>query len=95
MSKIGKKIKEFFSKLKKNKKVLLEENNETNFKRTEGFKQTLTIEKEKLELQKKYEKGEISGKELSPLQAMELVDLYKKQINDLNIEIAMKSKIEE
>lgn len=92
MSKIGKKIKEFFAKLKKNKKVLLEENKEPNLKKAEEFKQTLTIEKEqeKLELQKKYEKGEISEKELSPFEAMELVDLYKKQINDLNIEIAMK-----
>lgn len=99
MNKILNKIKEFFTKLKNGKnnvKVLVEENisNNTTLKKKEVFKQTLDIKEEqkKLDLQKEYENGDILEKELSPLQVMELIDLYKKQISDLNKEIAIKKQ---
>lgn len=95
MNKIIKKIKELFYKLKKDKKVLLvEDTNNINEKNQEEFKKSLDVtSKQKiLDIQIKYESDEISDKELTPFQVLDLLDLYKKQINDLNIEMAMKKQ---
>lgn len=93
MNKIIEKIKEFFYKLKKDKKVLLVENtNNINERNQDYFKQSLDVKsKQKIvDIQNKYESGEISDKELNPFQVLDLIDLYKNQINDLNIEISIK-----
>lgn len=95
MNKIIKKIKELFYKLKKDKKVLLvEDTNNINEKNQEEFKKSLDVtSKQKiLDIQIKYESDEISDKELTPFQVLDLLDLYKKQINDLNIEMSMKKQ---
>lgn len=90
MNKIIEKIKEFFYKLKKDKKVLLVENTSSNNKNTlNEFKVSLDVRDEQkiADLQKKYESGEIRDKELSPFQVLDLIELYKKQISNLDIEI--------
>ena len=93
MNKIIEKIKEFFYRLKKDKKVLLVENTSNNSKNNlNEFKESLDARDEQkiIDLQKKYESGEIADKELSPFQVLDLIDLYKKQISKLDIEISLK-----
>ena len=95
MNNIIQKIKEFFYKLKKDKKVLLvEDTNSINEKNQDEFKKSLDVtSKQKIvDIQNKYESGEILDKELNPFQVLDLIDLYKKQINDLNIEISIKKR---
>lgn len=93
MNKIIEKIKEFFYKIKKDKKALLvEDTNNINEKNQDNFKQNLDVKsKQKIvDLQNKYENGEILNKDLNPFQVLDLIDLYKNQINDLNTEISIK-----
>ena len=93
MNKIIEKIKEFFYKLKNDKKILLVENTNNNSKnKLNEFKESLDVKNEQkiVDLQKKYESGEISNKELSPFEILDLIDLYKKQMSKLDIEISLK-----
>ena len=93
MNKIIEKIKEFFYKLKKDKKVLLVEDTSNNKKNElNQFRESLDVRDEQkiADLQKKYESGEIGDKELSPFQVFDLIDLYKKQICSLDMEISLK-----
>lgn len=80
MNKIIKKIKEFWKKL--NKKTLLIENKDNAIKKDElsQFKQDIKIKnnQEIIELKDKYEKGEITEKQLLPFQVSDLIDYYKK-----------------
>lgn len=93
MNKIIEKIREFFYKIKKDKKALLvEDTNNINERNQDNFKQNLDVKsKQKIvDLQNKYENGEILNKDLNPFQVLDLIDLYKNQINDLNTEISIK-----
>lgn len=93
MNKIVEKIKEFFYKLKKDKKVLLMESKSPNNKNVlNEFKESLDVRNEQkiVDLQKKYENDEISDKELSPFQVLDLIDLYKEQIDNLDMQISIK-----
>ena len=96
MSKLFEKIKRFFEKLIKKEKVMLieekkEETTESLSSEKNEFKNRLDIRKEQeiIELQKKYESGEISENKLSPIQVIQLVKLYEKQVNDLDTTIKM------
>jgi len=93
MNRIIEKIKKFFYKLKNDENLLLAENtNNADRKTSYDFKQNLDVRDEQkiIDLQRKYEIGEISDKELSPFQVLDLINLYKKQIKDLNVEISIK-----
>ena len=96
MSKLFEKIKRFFEKLIKKEKVMLieekkEETTESLSSEKNEFKNRLDIRKEQeiIELQKKYESGDISENKLSPIQVIQLLKLYEKQVNDLDTTIKM------
>ena len=97
MNKLVEMIKRFFYKIiKKEKVMLIEEKNEkiiedTTLSEKNEFKNRLDIRKEQeiIELQKKYESGEIIENKLSPIQVIQLLKLYEKQVKDLDTTIKM------
>lgn len=90
MNKIIEKIKEFFTSLKKEKKAYLKEATTVVTSPKEEFKQNLNVKEnqETIRLQNQYEK-EGRAQQLSQLQKIELIQLYAKQIRQLNTEIAI------
>ncbi len=84
MNKILEKIKQFFHKFKKEAKYLPTEKIEKNEQK--DFKASLDVKDEqKIRiLQKQYEEGIISEEDLTPFQVMDLIELYKKQIQNLS-----------
>lgn len=96
MSKFFEKIKKFFEKLIKKEKIMLieekkEETTESLLIEKNEFKNKLDIRKEQrvIELQNKYERGEIVEEQLNPIQLIQLVKLYEKQVKDLDTTIKM------
>ena len=87
-------IKNFFNKLKSNKTKMIEEKNEnsingvviSNEEKRELFAKSIN-ESERIELsdlQKKLESKQISVNELNIFEVMDLIDMYKNNINELN-----------
>ena len=85
-------IKSFFRRLVKKDNKLIEESNLNNqdklsqnhinnFDNKKKFIDSININSEELYLQKKLEQNEISIDDLSIFEVMDLVDLYKKQLN--------------
>ena len=83
-----KKIKQFFNKLFNKQKLIEEKNSElqtknpiANKNQKENFKQNMSLSTKVMDLQKLYEKGEISENDLTINQIKELIKLYKMQLN--------------
>lgn len=88
MSKLIQRIKQFFYKMKTNNtKLLINSNLEQEENKENEFKQSLNIKQEQeiIDIQKKYEEGKLIEEDLNPLEIMNLIDLYKRQINEINI----------
>lgn len=88
MSKLIQRIKQFFYKMKTNNtKLLINSNLEQEENKENEFKQSLNIKQEQeiIDIQKKYEEGKVTEEDLNPLEIMNLIDLYKRQINEINI----------
>ena len=81
--KIIEKIKEFFRSLKKEKTLLIEESKSNNVTRKESFVKSIDIreKQENINIQAKLENNEISVNNLSIFEVMDLIDLYKEQLN--------------
>lgn len=96
VNKLLEKLKEFFNKIKGKKTLLLkeidikEENSEED--RKKQFKENINVGEQQtlLNIQEKYEKEKKYEEKLSTSQITSLIQLYKKQIEDLNIEISIK-----
>lgn len=86
MNKILEKIKQFFHKFKKEAKYLPTEKMEDEKNEQKDFKASLDVKDEqKIRiLQKQYEEGTILEEDLTPFQVMDLIELYKKQIQNLS-----------
>lgn len=97
MNKIFEKIKKFIYKylIRKEKTELLEEAKYTQISKKEEnnkFKEDLNAKKYQniLNIQNKYENEEIKEEELSILEIMDLIDIYKEQIKEMKLEIKLK-----
>ena len=93
VNKILKKIKELISYLTKNKTKYLNETSKESIDTKKEFVQSIK-NKEKPDnilLQNRYEKYDIQ-EELSPFQLMDLKELYKKQIEELERQIDIKKQ---
>ena len=86
------KIKNFFKKLfSKNKIVKIEQRYENNHDKEEkNIRDSVRVEKERLELfklQEKFEKNELELYSLSKKQLQELTKLYEEQVKELNYKL--------
>lgn len=97
MNKFFEKIKKFIYKylIRKEKKELLEEAKNTEISEKEenkNFKEDLNAKEYQniLNIQNKYENEEIKEEELSILEIMDLIDIYKGQINEMKLELKLK-----
>lgn len=93
MNKIIEKIRKFFTSLKKEKKNYLKEATTIVASSKEEFKQNLNVKEkqETIRLQDQYEK-EGNAEALTQPQKIELIQLYAKQIRQLDTEIAIARK---
>lgn len=92
-------IKNFFKNLfgkKDNKKVVDTEENSTNTKENNEFKEYIKMTEDEetklLDLQARYRRGEIGQNDLTEDQIDALCDLYDKQIEDLRKSIQIKEE---
>ena len=78
-----KKIKEFFRSFKKQKTLLIEESKSNNITRKESFIKSIDLreKQENINLQVKLENNQISVNDLSIFEVLDLIDLYKEQLN--------------
>lgn len=97
MNKFFEKIKKFIYKylIRKEKTELLEEAKNTEISEKEenkNFKEDLNAKEYQniLNIQNKYENEEIKEEELSILEIMDLIDIYKGQINEMKLELKLK-----
>lgn len=96
MNKLLEKLKQFFNKLKGKKTPLLNqtdveiENNKDDKKIQ--FKEKLNVEEKQkvFQIQRKYEKKEMSEDDITMLELIDLIELYKNQIDELDTRISLK-----
>ena len=80
------------SLFKKNEVLLIDSSKAEDLKTKRNFVNELSSEYKILELQKDYENGIITEEDLSDSDKDKLTALYKKQIENLNTNIAIKEK---
>lgn len=97
MNKVFDKIKKFIYKylIRKEKTKLLEEAKDTEINRKEenkNFKEKLNVKEYQniLNIQNKYENEEIKEEDLSIIEIMDLIDIYKEQIKEMKIKLNLK-----
>ena len=86
-------IKEFFKRLfGKNKKLAIAEETAPKKEINKNLKEKIRIidNSKLLKLQEDYENGKIDEMSMSTKQMKELIELYEKQIQELNYQIAMR-----
>lgn len=96
MNKLLEKLKQFFNKFRGVKTLLLTEidimEEDEEDIRERKFREELNAreEQELLRLQGKYEEETISEEELTTIEITNLIGLYKRQIQELDMEISLK-----